>query len=281
MLLTKEFGFRIMFKIEFIREGPTDLENLKIVFISGASSGIGEATARHLAQKNYRVILGARRLDRLNTISNEIRQAGGEATAMYLDVANLESIHNAVSDALSEYGKIDILVNNAGFGRLRWLEELDPKEDIYSQIQVNLVGMIWLTQSVLPGMIAQRSGHIINIASLASFIGMPTYSIYAASKFGVRGFSEALRREVRIWGINVTGLYPGAVDYRIQNQLESKSKNRHDDSKIITAPARGCSPSGRENHSPTTPIGCYSRNISTSVMVELALPPIGRPGGSQ
>jgi uncharacterized protein len=189
----------------------------KIVFISGASSGIGEAAARYLAARGYRTILGARREDRLRNIADEICQRGGDAKAVYLDVANYDSVKSAIENSISMYGKIDVLVNNAGFGRLRWLDELDPLADIYNLIQVNLVGLIWLAQAVLPGMIAQRSGHIINMASLASFVGMPTYSIYAASKFGVRGFSESLRREVSGWGISVSGLYPGAVDTEFQS----------------------------------------------------------------
>lgn len=188
------------------------MDKSKIVFISGASSGIGEASARHLASKGYLTILASRRTERLLKLQAEIKQSGGEAYAVQLDVGELGSIQNAVRETLENFGKIDVMVNNAGFGCLRWLEELDPTDDISALIQTNLVGLIWLSQAVLPGMIAQRSGHIINIGSLASFIGTPTYTIYAASKFGVRGFTEALRREVSVWGISVSGLYPGAVD---------------------------------------------------------------------
>ena len=102
-------------------------------------------------------------------------------------------------------------MNNAGLGRLEWLEKLDPINDIEYQIKVNLIGMIQMTRAVLPFMIERKQGHIINIGSIAGLIATPTYSVYAASKYGVRGFTEALRREVSIHGINVTGIYPGGV----------------------------------------------------------------------
>jgi short-subunit dehydrogenase len=126
-----------------------------------------------------------------------------------VDVTSNADIQNMVKSVIENYERIDILFNNAGFGRLDWLENLDPARDIQTQIAVNLTGLIEVTHAVLPYMIAQKSGHIINMSSVAGQIGAPLYSVYAATKFGVRGFTDALRREVGVFGIKVTGVYPG------------------------------------------------------------------------
>ncbi len=183
-----------------------------VIIITGASSGIGAAAARLFGQNGYRVVLAARRLDRLHAVQDQIRTAGGEALSVASDVSRPEDIHNLVESTLREYGQIDILFNNAGFGRLGWLEKLDPEKDILPLFQVNVLGVVLLTHAVLPYMIARRSGHIINMASVAGLIATPTYSIYAASKFAVRGFSNALRREVGIYGIRVSVICPGGAD---------------------------------------------------------------------
>ena len=182
-----------------------------VILITGASSGIGEATARLFAQKGYRVVLAARRMDRLQSLAEEIRSAGGQALPVETDVTQLDQLENLVSAAIQEYGLIDVLLNNAGFGRMNWLEQMDPEQDIESQLRVNLHGVIHTTRLVLPYMLAHQQGHIINMASIASWIATPTYSIYAATKFGLKGFTEGLRREVGAMGIRVTGIYPGGV----------------------------------------------------------------------
>jgi short-subunit dehydrogenase len=128
-----------------------------------------------------------------------------------LDVTDPASIERCVSEALGRLGRVDILVNNAGAIHLDWLERQDALEDLERQIRTNLLGAMWMSRAILPSMIARRSGHIINVASMASFIGSPTYTGYAASKFGLRGFSEALRREVAGDGIRVSVVYPGVV----------------------------------------------------------------------
>ena len=128
---------------------------------------------------------------------------------MPVDVTVVDDIKLMVQSTIDFYGKIDILFNNAGFGRLNWLEKLGYERDIQTQIGVNLTGLIEVTRSVLPHMIENGSGHIINMASVSSWIASPLYSVYAATKFGVRGFTDALRREVRHRGIRVSGIYPG------------------------------------------------------------------------
>jgi short-subunit dehydrogenase len=182
-----------------------------VVLITGASSGIGAAAARLFANNGYAVILAARSLENLDTLADEIETAGGRAIAVRTDITQIEDIENLVSVSLSEFGSIDLLINNAGIGHLDWLENLDTSTGIDDQIRTNLVGLILVTRAVLPHMVARKKGHIINVASISSLMGTPTYSVYAASKFGVRGFSEALRREVQVWGIAISVIYPGSV----------------------------------------------------------------------
>lgn len=188
------------------------MTNPPVIVISGASSGIGAATARLFGKEGYRVVLAARRLERLESLADEIRSDGGQALAVATDITKLEDIRTLVETSLDHYGQIDVLFNNAGFGRLDWLENLDPLKDIEALIRVNLLGVIQLTRAVLPHMIERRTGHIINMASLAGLVATPTYTVYAASKFAIRGFSDALRREVGVWGIHVSVIYPGSVE---------------------------------------------------------------------
>jgi short-subunit dehydrogenase len=181
----------------------------KVVLITGASSGFGEDAARLFAAEGCKVVLAARRINLLQSLVDTIQSEGGEAFAIPVDVANRKDIDNMVDSALHIYGQIDILFNNAGFGRLDWLENLDPERDIETQVQVNLLGVIQTTRAVLPYMIARGQGHIINMSSVAGLIAAPLYTIYAATKFGVRAFTDALRREVSPFGIQVSGIYPG------------------------------------------------------------------------
>jgi NADP-dependent 3-hydroxy acid dehydrogenase YdfG len=181
----------------------------KVVLITGASSGFGKDAAHLFAAEGARVVLVARRLDRLQLLANEIHKAGGEAIAVPADITRRAEIDLMVRTSLELYGRIDILFNNAGFGGLDWLERLDPERDIETQIQVNLTGLILVTQAVLPYMLKRRTGHIINMSSIAGWLAAPSYTVYAATKYGVRGFTTALRREVAPFGIRVSGIYPG------------------------------------------------------------------------
>jgi short-subunit dehydrogenase len=183
----------------------------QIVFITGASSGFGADAAKLFAKQGCIVVLAARRIDRLNLIADEIRSVGGNAFVLPLDMTELSQLDKAVQTILDQFGHIDILFNNAGFGRLDWLEKLDPTADIEAQITTNLTGLIQLTRLVLPSMLARRSGTIINMCSIAGWIAPPLYSIYSATKHGVRGFSDALRREVAPFGIKVCGVHPGGA----------------------------------------------------------------------
>ena len=181
----------------------------KVVLITGASSGFGEEAARQFAKEGCIVVLASRRMQRLTELAEQIRAEGGQALAVGLDVSEQAQIDEAVKTVLDKFGKIDILFNNAGYGSMDWLETLDPAADIDTQINVNLRGLIQVSRAVLPAMLARRAGTIINMSSVAGLIAAPMYSIYCATKYGVRGFTEALRREVAPFGIQVCGIYPG------------------------------------------------------------------------
>jgi short-subunit dehydrogenase len=197
-----------------------------VVVVTGASSGIGERAALTLGSAGYRVVLAARRLDRLVALADQIREDGGQALAVPLDLARVEQTKSLVDTVLEKFGRIDILVNNAGTARHLWLDQQSLEKDIQNQIQINLIGMIQLTRCVLPGMREAGKGQIIHISSVASWVGIPTYSIYNACKFGARGFMSSLRRELRGSGVIVSEIYPGAVDTDFALDPEVKWKTR-------------------------------------------------------
>lgn len=178
----------------------------RTVIVTGASSGIGAATARRFGRAGDRVVLVARRAERLHQLATEIH----DSLVVPADLTRREDIARIVEAALARYGTIDVLVNNAGLGRYDWLERL-PEDEILTQIEMNLIAPILLTRAVLPVMQAQGRGVIINVGSVAGKIATPTTTIYNASKFGLEGFSEALRREVRPQGIHVCVVAPGPV----------------------------------------------------------------------
>ena len=200
----------------------------RVVIVTGASSGIGEATAREFGRQGAKVVLAARRVAKLQALAQEIKGmgSGAETLVVQADLSKLEDIQSLVVQTLEKFGRIDILVNNAGFGRLDWLENLDPVKDIQAQMDVNVMGVIQTTRQVLPLMIKQRSGSIINMCSMAGLVGTPTYTIYAASKHAVHGFSEALRREVKPWGIDVSLIYPGGVVTEFTQHAGIKRKTK-------------------------------------------------------
>jgi len=181
----------------------------KVVLITGASSGFGADAARQFAKEGCIVVLASRRMHLLTELAKQIRSESGQAFAVGLDVSEQSQIDEAIHTLLDNYGRVDILFNNAGYGCLDWLETLAPATDIDTQLNVNLRGLIQVTRAVLPSMLARRAGTIINMSSVAGLIAAPMYSIYSATKYGVRGFTDALRREVAPFGIQVSGIYPG------------------------------------------------------------------------
>src|SRR5271154_6717622 len=176
----------------------------QVAFVTGASSGIGEATARRLLAAGYKVFAGARRLDRMNGL------ASLGATLLPLDLTDDASTVAAVEAIKAQSGRIDVLVNNAGYGSYGALEDV-PLEEARRQFEVNVFGLARLCQLVLPIMRAQKSGKIVNVTSIGGKIWEPLGSWYHATKFAVEGLSDCLRVEVGRFGIDVIVIEPGAI----------------------------------------------------------------------
>ncbi|RFU93263.1 MULTISPECIES: SDR family oxidoreductase [Citrobacter] len=189
----------------------------KVVVITGASSGLGEATARLLAARGAKLILGARRLDKLEKLASEITAAGGEALAVTTDVAKHDDVVNLIQSALKKYGKVDVLVNNAGVMPMAAMSKLKVDEwDL--MIDINIKGVLYGIAAVLPNMLNEKNGHIINLSSVAGLrVSAGVGTVYSATKFAVKAISEGLRAEVGSSGIRVTTLYPGAVASELVN----------------------------------------------------------------
>jgi len=204
----------------------------KVVLITGASSGFGEDAARLFAKEGCKVVLAARRLERLQALAADIQNEGGEALAFPVDVNQPAEISIMVQTALDLYGKIDILFNNAGFGSVDWFENLKHERSIETIIRVNLIGTMLVTREVIPHMLKRREGHIINMSSVAGLIAAPLITTYSASKYGVRAFTDALRREVSPFGIKVSGIYPGPAATEFGKRLE-KTRTRERVNRII------------------------------------------------
>ena len=193
----------------------TNIEN-KVILITGASSGIGEATARHLAAKGHRVVLGARRTNRLEKLAAEIRAAGGTAECRALDVTNLADMQAFAEFALKRFSKIDVIINNAGVMPLSPLAEL--KIDEWNRmIDVNIRGVLHGIAAVLPHMTARKAGHVINLSSIGGFQVWPTCAVYSGTKFAVRAISEGLRLETK--DIRVTIISPGVVESELASTI--------------------------------------------------------------
>ncbi len=176
----------------------------KTAFVTGASAGIGEATARALLAAGYRVFAGARRLDRMAGL------AAAGATLLKLDLTDDVSIVAAVNTIKNEAGRIDVLVNNAGYGSYGALEDV-PLDEGRRQFEVNVFGLARLCQLVLPMMRAQKSGKIVNVTSIGGKIWEPLGAWYHATKFAVEGLSDCLRVEVAPFGVDVIVIEPGAI----------------------------------------------------------------------
>jgi NADP-dependent 3-hydroxy acid dehydrogenase YdfG len=188
----------------------------RTVLITGASSGIGEATARQLAANGARVVLGARRTERLQAIAADIAQSGGTARVRALDVTDRAEMESFAAFAASEFGRIDVLVNNAGVMPLSPLSAL--KIDEWNQmIDVNIRGVLHGIAAVLPRMEAQGYGHIVNVSSIGGFVVQPTGAVYSATKFAVRAISEGLRKESA--KIRCTCVYPGVVESELAETI--------------------------------------------------------------
>ena len=184
------------------------LKGLSVV-ITGASSGIGAAIARDLGTRGAAVTLGARREDRLKALAEEIRAGGGQARYRPTDVTRREDLHALVEEALSGFGRVDVLVNNAGLMPLSMVENVHVDE-WERMVDVNIKGVLYAVAAAVPVMLKQKSGHIINVSSVAGHVVFPGGAVYCATKFAVRALSEGLRRELA-GRVRVTNVSPGAI----------------------------------------------------------------------
>jgi NADP-dependent 3-hydroxy acid dehydrogenase YdfG len=182
----------------------------KVVVITGASSGLGEATARHLSAQGAIVVLGARRVDRIEALAKELAQAGGQALALATDVTDPEQVKALVDAAVQAYGRIDVMLNNAGLMPHSPLERLKIA-DWDRSIDVNIKGVLYGIAAALPHMQRQKSGQIVNVSSVAGHkVGIGN-AVYSATKTAVRVISEGLRQEVKPYNIRTTIVSPGAI----------------------------------------------------------------------
>ena len=182
----------------------------KVAIVTGASSGIGEVAALEFASAGAKVVLAARRIERLERLAETIRAAGGVALPVQTDLTIISQIRNLVQTTLTTFGRIDILANIAGAGYYDWFEELSS-ENLREHYEVNVIGLAELTREVLPTMKAQRSGYILNMCSYSSVISAPPLTVYASTKYAVEGLTDGLRRELIPWGIKVMRIHPSGV----------------------------------------------------------------------
>ena len=189
-----------------------------VIAITGASSGIGAATARLLAARGACVVLGARRLDRLIALAAAIRSAGGVADARALDVARRDAVAQFVADTVALHGRIDVLVNNAGVMPLSRIDVLDV-EGWERTLDVNVKGVLYGIAAALPHMQRQGSGHIVNIASIGAHRAYPGAAVYCASKFAVWAIGDALRQELLDGAVRVTTVSPGTTESELADRI--------------------------------------------------------------
>lgn len=196
----------------------------KVVAITGASSGIGEATAILLAQRGAKLVLGARRADRLEALAGRILSAGGDAAYLATDVKRREDLANLVKFARERFGRLDVLVSNAGVGPISALDELRV-DDWEEMIDVNLKGFLYGVAAALPVFRQQASGHFVNIISTAGLKIAPAQAVYAGTKNAVRTITEGLRQEAGD-KLRVTGISPGFVKTELANSMTNPEVRR-------------------------------------------------------
>lgn len=182
----------------------------KVVVITGASSGLGEAAAKHLAELGATIVLGARRADRIETLADEINGNGGKALAIAADVTKLDQVKKLVDSAVEKFGRVDVILNNAGIMPLSPIDRLNV-EEWEKMIDVNIKGVLNGIAAVLPYMKEQKSGQIINTSSVAGHKIFAGSAVYSATKFAVRALTEGLRMETKAYNIRTTIVCPGAV----------------------------------------------------------------------
>lgn len=190
----------------------------KVVVITGASSGLGEATAQLLSDQGATVVLGARRADRIQALASEIAGKGGKALAVPTDVTRADQVQALVEAAVEAFSRVDVMVNNAGLMPQAPLERLTVDE-WDRMIDVNIKGVLYGIAAALPHMQRQKAGHFVNVSSVAGHKVGPGFAVYAATKHAVRALSEGLRQEVKPYNIRTTVISPGAVATELPNSV--------------------------------------------------------------
>ncbi|MDD0977317.1 SDR family oxidoreductase [Pseudomonas fontis] len=208
----------------------------KVIAITGASSGIGEATARLLASRGAKVVLGARRTERLEVIAGDIRTAGGEVAFQALDVTDRQDVQAFIDFTVAQFGRVDVLLNNAGVMPLSRLDAVKV-EEWDRMIDVNIRGVLHGIAATLPLMQRQRSGQIINMASIGAYAVSPTAAVYCATKYAVRAISDGLRQEVG-GDIRVTVISPGVTESELADSISDEGgRNLMKEFRRIAIPA--------------------------------------------
>ncbi|MCZ6918665.1 MAG: SDR family oxidoreductase [Gemmatimonadetes bacterium] len=217
---------------------PDTLQD-KIAIVTGASSGIGEATARALAGAGARVVLAARRTDRLDALRAEIEGSGGSALAVTTDVTDRGAVEALASRTLEAFGRIDILINNAGIMLLSPIRRL-MVDEWDRMIEVNVRGALYCIASVLPAMLEQGAGHIVNVSSVAGRRPMPSGTIYSATKFALRAVSQGIHLELSASDkIRVTDIEPGVVATELTDHITDEETGRRFEENWKTKEALG------------------------------------------
>ena len=212
----------------------------RVAVVTGASSGIGEATARALCRAGYSVALAARREDRINALCDALTSDGGHILSVPTDVSDPESAKALIETTKEEFGSVDVLINNAGVMLLGPILGADL-EHWQRMVNVNVLGLLYCTHAALPVMQENGGGHIVNVASVAGRVARMGSGVYNATKWGVVGFSESLRQEALNYNVRVTIIEPGYVETELQGHnehpmvVEAMEKSKEEIGEVLTA----------------------------------------------
>ncbi|TLS35971.1 SDR family oxidoreductase [Pseudalkalibacillus caeni] len=209
----------------------------KVAIVTGASSGIGEAIAKHLADEGAKVVLAARREEKLADLSSNINEKNdGSAIVVKTDVTSKDDMENLVARAKEEFGKVDIVINNAGVMLLSFIKN-DKVDEWAQMVDVNIKGVLYGIHAALPDMLEQGSGHLVNVSSVAGHEVFPSSTVYSATKYAVRALSMGLEKELSKTGVRVTNISPGAVETELTHHITDEEvmgmfKDRADRKKL-------------------------------------------------
>lgn len=208
----------------------------KVILITGASSGIGEAIALEVASQKANVVLAARREGVLNTVADLVKKRGGTPLVIPTDMTDSQQVEALAAKTLDAFGRVDVLVNNAGYGQMGPIEDVNEAA-VRQQFDVNVFGLLTLTRAVVPGMRDRRQGRIINLSSVAGRVAMPFMGIYNASKYAVEAISDSLRVELAPFGIQTIVIQPGPVETEFFRVAEKEAAATVDLTTSAYAPA--------------------------------------------